>query len=79
MLKLYRFKENLDSYLDMIADSNKIVLEFKNYHTIKDCVKVTNFLYLKEINEFDFRFQQSLYKTKIIDIFIFTFINERLI
>ena len=86
-LKLYKFKENLDSYLDMIADGKKTVLdalyeitkselEFKNQQAITGCVKIANFPYLKEINEFDFSFQPSLDKTKIMDLMTLRFIEN---
>lgn len=86
-LKLNRFKENIDSYLDMIADGKKTVLdalyeitqselEFKNHQAITGCVKIANFPYLKEINEFDFSFQPSLDKTKIMDLMTLRFIEN---
>ena len=66
-LELHRFKENLDSYLDMIASGEKTSLDamyelttsemdFRTQLAIKGCVKVAHFPFLKEINEFDFSF-----------------------
>ena len=69
-LGLNRFRENLDAYLDMIANGTKTPLDalyeltekeirFRTEQAITGCVKVANFPYLKEINEFDFGFQPS--------------------
>ena len=64
-LELYRFRENIDKYLDMIADGSKTALDaiyeltemeigFRKEQTIKGCVKVANFPFLKEINDYSF-------------------------
>jgi hypothetical protein len=56
-LELRRFQENIDKYLDMIADGSKTALDaiyeltqleisFKKEQSIKGCVKVANFPYL---------------------------------
>ena len=76
-LNLYRFKEHLDAYLDMIATGSKTALDalyeltekekyFRTEQAITGCVKVANFPYLKEIKEFDFNFQPSIDKSKIM-------------
>lgn len=86
-LELRRFQENIDKYLDMIADGSKTALDaiyeltqleisFKKEQSIKGCVKVANFPYLKEINEFDFNFQPSLDKSKIMDLMTLRFIEK---
>lgn len=86
-LKLHRFRENLDLYLNMIADNKKSVvealyeitkseLEFKNHQAISGCVKIANFPYLKEINEFDFSFQPSIDKRKIMDLMTLRFVEK---
>ena len=86
-LNLRRFKENLDTYLDMIAGGTKTALdslyeltememEFRKEQAITGCVKVANFPYLKEINEFDFSFQPSLDKTKIMDLMTLRFLEK---
>lgn len=86
-LELNRFRENLDNYLDMIADNKKTVLDafyeltemeikFRKEQAIKGCVKVANFPFLKEINEFDFNFQPSLDKAKIMDLISLRFIEN---
>ena len=91
-LELNRFRENIDKYLDLIADGKKTALDaiyeltelemgFRKEQAIKGCVKVANFPFLKEINEFDFGFQPSLDKNKIMDLMILRFLenNENII
>ena len=57
-LELFRFKENIDSYLDMIAGGEKTALDalyeltesemdFRRQQAITGCVKVANFPFLK--------------------------------
>ena len=86
-LGLNRFRENLDAYLDMIADGTKTALDalyeltereirFRTEQAITGCVKVANFPYLTEINEFDFSFQPSLDKAKIMDLMTLRFIEK---
>lgn len=91
-LELNRFRENIDKYLDLIADGKKTALDaiyeltelemgFRKEQAIKGCVKVANFPFLKEINEFDFGFQPSLDKNKIMDLVSLRFLenNENII
>ena len=86
-LELNRIKENIDKFLDMIADGSKTALDaiyeltelemgFRNEMAITGCVKVANFPYLKEINEFDFGFQPSIDKSKIMDLMSLRFIEK---
>ena len=86
-LKLNRIKENIDQFLDMIADGRKTALDaiyeltemelsFRKEQAITGCVKVANFPYLKEINEFDFSFQPSIDKSKIMDLMTLRFIEK---
>ncbi len=86
-LGLNRFRENLDAYLDMIANGTKTALDalyeltekeirFRTEQSITGCVKVANFPYLKEINEFDFNFQPSLDKAKIKELMTLRFIEK---
>lgn len=87
-LELFRFKENIDTYLDMIAGGEKTALDalcelteseidFRKQQAITDCVKVANFPFLKEICEFDFSFQPSLDKSKIMDLLTLRFIEKQ--
>ena len=86
-LELHRFRENVDTYLDMIASSEKTALDalyeltnsemdFRKNQAIQGCVKVANFPYLKEMNEFDFSFQPSIDKSKIMDLMTLRFIEN---
>ena len=86
-LELFRFKENIDTYLDMIAGGEKTALDalcelteseidFRKQQAITGCVKVANFPFLKEICEFDFSFQPSLDKSKIMDLLTLRFIEK---
>ena len=86
-LNLKRFRENIDAYLDMIAGGTKTALdslyeltememEYRKEQAITGCVKVANFPYLKEINEFDFSFQPSLDKAKIMDLMTLRFLEK---
>lgn len=86
-LNLKRFRENLDTYLDMIAGGSKTALDalyeltememnFRQDQAITGCVKVANFPYLKEINEYDFSFQPSLDKAKIMDLMTLRFLDN---
>lgn len=91
-LKLHGIKENINTYLDLIADGKKSVLDALIELTEKEiakkediavisCVKVANFPFLKEIKDFDFSYQPSLDKNKIMDLMTLRFIenNENVI
>ena len=86
-LELTRFKENIDHYLNMIAEGSKTALDavyeltemeigFRKQQSITGCVKVANFPFLKEMNEFDFSFQPSLDKGRIMDLMTLRFIEK---
>lgn len=86
-LNLKRFREHIDTYLDMIAGGTKTALdslyeltememEYRKEQAVTGCVKVANFPYLKEINEFDFSFQPSLDKAKIMDLMTLRFLEK---
>ena len=86
-LGLIKIKENLSSYIDMINVGDKSVLDalyeltekekcFKREMAIRSCVKVANFPYLKEISSFDFEYQPSIDKQKIMDFMTLRFLVE---
>ncbi|MGL5259115.1 MAG: IS21-like element helper ATPase IstB [Lachnospiraceae bacterium] len=86
-LKLNKIKETIDQYLDLVADGTKTMVDalyelsemevkFKKQQLITGNVKVANFPYLREINEFDFGFQPSVDKTKIMDLMTLRFIEN---
>ncbi len=91
-LGLNCFKESIDSYLDMIAEGTKTALDaiyemtekemgFRREQVITGCVKVAHFPFLKEIKDFDFSFQPSLDKAKVMDLMTLRFLenNENII
>ena len=86
-LKLPKMAENINTYLDMIVDGRKTVLESlgelcelelsnKTSMAIKGCVKVANFPFLKEIKDFDFSYQPCIDKSKIMDLMTLRFIEK---
>ena len=91
-LELLRIRDNISIYLDSIADGTKTAVDalyeltelekgFRSEQAIKGCVKVANFPYIKEINQFDFGFQPSIDKAKIMDLATLRFLenNENVI
>jgi len=87
ILGLNRFKSNLNDYLDMIVSGQKTALDaihelikmeidFRNEQAITGCVKTANFPFIKEINEFDFNFQPSIDKAKVMDLMTLRFIEN---
>lgn len=86
-LELNRIRENLDRYLNLITDGTKTALDalyelsefeikFRKEQAITGCVKVANFPFLKEIKEFDFSFQPSIDKAKIMDLMTLRFLEN---
>ena len=91
-LELNRIREHLDSYIDMVTEGSKALIDalyelselemgFRREAVIKGNVKVANFPFLKEINEFDFGFQPAIDKAKIMDFMSLRFLerNENII
>ena len=86
-LGLKRMQENLDSYLSLIADGTKsavdvlyelteMEMDFRDQQAITGCVKVAHFPYIKEIKDFDFAFQPSIDKKKIMDFMTLRFLEN---
>ena len=91
-LKLIKIKENINSYLDMISNGVKtpleainelVKLEISNREdmAIISCVKVANFPFQRDIKDFDFGFQPSIDRNKVMDLMSLRFIetNENII
>lgn len=91
-LKLFRIKENLNHYLDMMADGVKTPLDalnelvqmeiaHKENMAIISCVNVANFPYRREITDYDFGFQPGIDKKKVMDLMTLRFMenNENII
>ncbi len=86
-LELNRIKEHIDHYLDTIADGTKTALDalyelseleinFRKEQAVTGCVKVAHFPFLKEIKDFDFGFQPSIDKGKIMDLMTLRFLEN---
>ncbi len=87
-LKLFQFKEHLDSYIDLINSGKKSIVEslkelteyeikFKEARAMNACVKVANFPFLKTIEDFDFSFQPGINKGKILDLLTLRFLERQ--
>ena len=87
-LKLFQFKEHLDSYIDLINSGKKSIVEalkelteyeikFKEARAMNACVKVANFPFLKTIEDFDFSFQPGINKKKILDLLSLRFLERQ--
>ena len=77
-LKLEQIKDNLDKYLDLINENKKDIIDtlyeltsleidLKQEKAMSACVRVANFPFIKTLDEFDFSFQPSINKDKILD------------
>lgn len=86
-LELNKFKDNLYEYLDLISEDKKTVLDALKELTqielthrrevaVQSCVKVAHFPFIKEIKDFDFNYQPSLDKNKIMDFMTLRFLEK---
>ena len=86
-LKLEQIKENLNKYLDLINENKKDIvdslyelttleIDLKQEKAMNACVRVANFPFIKTLDEFDFSFQPSLNKDKILDFRNLRFIEN---
>ena len=77
-LNLIQIKNNIDKYIDLINENKKTVIDalfelttlemdLKHEKAMNACVRVANFPFIKYFNEFDFSFQPSINKDKILD------------
>lgn len=87
-LKLHQIKENLDIYIDLINAGDKTVVDalnelikleigLKNERATNACVKVANFPFRKTFEDFDFSFQPTLNKEKIMDLGTLRFLEKK--
>ena len=78
ILQLNEFKGNLDTYLKLITNGDKSIIDalyelteaemsLRGERAIKACVKVANFPFIKTLNDFDFNFQPSINKEQIVN------------
>ena len=86
-LKLEQIKDNLDKYLDLINEGKKDIvdslyeltaleIDLKKEKAMSACVRVANFPFLKTLDEFDFSFQPSINKEKMLDFRNLRFIEN---
>ena len=77
-LKLNKFRNNIDEYIDMVNNKKKDFVEalydLTNYEidyldemAIYGCVRTANFPYQKTLEDYDFSFQPSINKDQILD------------
>lgn len=87
-LKLTKFKENLDIYINMINDKEKNItdclyeltnleLDFKDTKAIYALVRMAGFPYQKTFEDFDFSFQPEINADKIMDLKNLRFIENK--
>lgn len=86
-LNLIQIKNNIDKYIDLINENKKTVIDalfelttlemdLKQEKAMNACVRVANFPFIKYFNEFDFSFQPSINKDKILDFANLRFIES---
>ena len=86
-LGLINIKNNIDVYLNFINSGEKSIvdalyelsnleLQSKQEKAILACVKVANFPFLKEIDDFEFEFQPSINKQQILDLKSLRFVEN---
>lgn len=84
-LGLFNIKSNLDKYIDLINSGNKSIVDafhklsnleinVKTDRAMQACVKVANFLFLKEVS--DFEFQPAINKQQILELMTLRFIEN---
>lgn len=87
-LKLLKIKENIDSYIDLINNKKKDIvdslyeltnleIEILNDKRIQHSIQFAGFPYQKTFEEFDFSFQPCLNKEQILDFKNLRFIENK--
>lgn len=87
-LKLDKMREYLDTYIDLVNEGKKDIVEalyelsdlemkMREVRTMNACVKVANFPYLKTFEDFDFSFQPSINKEEILDFKNLRFLEKK--
>lgn len=87
-LKLDKMREYLDTYIDLVNEGKKDIVEalyelsdlemkMREVRTMNACVKVANFPYLKTFEDFDFSFQPSINKEEIMDFKNLRFLEKK--
>lgn len=87
-LNLNQIKENIDTYIDLITNGEKTVVDalndltkleirLKEERAMNACVKVANFPFLKTVEDFEFGFQPTINQEKIKDLITLRFIEKK--
>jgi len=87
VLKLDGMKDKIDEYIDMVNDGKLTVvdalyqltereLKLREQRAMSSCVKVANFPFLKTFDDFDFSFQPSINRDKVMDLRNLRFIEN---
>ena len=87
-LKLNKFKELIDSYINLINDKKIDIIDtlyklteeeikVKEEKAIHGCVKVANFPFYKTLEDYDFSFQPSVNKEKVIELKNLRFLENK--
>ena len=87
-LKLYEFRNRLDEYISYINDKHitlidslyeltEYELEYKQQKTISTRIRFAGFPFYKTIEDFDFSYQPTLNKEKILDLVSLRFIENK--
>ncbi len=87
-LKLEKVKENLDTYIDLINNKKKDIvdalyeltnleIQLQNEKIIYGCVRTAGFPFHKSFEDFDFSFQPTINKENILDFKNLRFIEKQ--
>lgn len=85
ILKLDKIREYLDSYISLVNEGQKDIVDafyeltsFEiNERAMNACVKVANFPYIKTFEDFDFSYQPSINKDEIMDFRNLRFMEKK--
>lgn len=87
VLKLDGIRDKIDEYIDLINDGKITVvdalydltereLKLREQRAMSSCVKVANFPFIKTFDDFDFSFQPSINRDKVLDLKNLRFIEN---
>jgi DNA replication protein DnaC len=87
-LKLNKFRNNIDEYIDMVNNKKKDFVEalydltsyeidYLDEMAIYGCVRTANFPYQKTLDDYDFSFQPSINKDQILDFKNLRFLKNK--
>ena len=74
--KLDEFTESKKSLLEFLNELLEIEINYRDQNSTKNNIHVSHFPFLKELEDFDFEFQPSVNKQKILDLNTMRFMEE---